>query len=495
MAHIGYSHLKTRLALGTLPVFRPAAVRPVTRVQELDTEIAIPSSLAPKDDDLIGHALFALKHEGTDLATLAAASPYFAPMDLVATLRETPRGRYIRKLCLLWETFTGQELHDLPATLGRNPAPLFDPQTYVTGTPVRNRRWSIDINGLGDFAHCPSVRRTPAIEACLAGDPLGEARAYLQGCTPTELDRVLSWAYLHETRSTYALEGEAPPSNKAEAFAAILREAGEPHALTEQYLTDLQNSVVTGALAREPGFRHRQNYLTDGSRGARGVTYLPPPSDLVHSIIGAIDRLANHQICTELEPLVRATLVSFGFVYVHPFLDGNGRISRFLAHYTLRQSGALPNGYILPLSVAMKRNESDYLHALQSFSRPARELWSVQWIDGDDFIFEFKGHESIYRFWDATPCVEFMYKMAEETLRHDVQGEVEFLHCYDAVLREADARFDIPGSTLSKLVRMAYDQRGVLSKNRRKQFVHEVPTEAFDFIETAVRERLTKATA
>lgn len=85
----------------------------------------------------------------------------------------------------------------------------------------------------------------------------------------------------------------------------------------------------------------------------------------------------------------------------------------------------------------------------------ARELWSVQWIDSDEFNFEFKGHGSIHRFWDATPCVEFMYKIAEETLRHDLQGEVEFLHRYEAVLREADARFDIPGSTLSQLVRMA----------------------------------------
>jgi hypothetical protein len=74
-----------------------------------------------------------------------------------------------------------------------------------------------------------------------------------------------------------------------------------------------------------------------------------------------------------------------------------------------------------------------------------------------------------------------------------MQGEVEFLHCYDAVLRETDERFDIPGSTLSKLIRMAHQQGGVLSKNRRKQFLDEVPQEALDFIETAVRERLPRA--
>ena len=83
--------------------------------------------------------------------------------------------------------------------------------------------------------------------------------------------------------------------------------------------------------------------------------------------------------------------------------------------------------------------------------------------------------------------------MAEETLRHDLQGEVEFLHCYDAVLRETNERFDIPGSTLSKLIRMAYQNSGVLSQNRRKQFLHQVAPEALDFIETAVRARLPAA--
>jgi len=82
--------------------------------------------------------------------------------------------------------------------------------------------------------------------------------------------------------------------------------------------------------------------------------------------------------------------------------------------------------------------------------------------------------------------------MAEETLRQDLQGEVEFLHCYDAVLRETDERFDIPGSTLSKLIRMAYQQGGLLSKNRRKQFSTRSP-EAFDFIGAQCSGAITRA--
>ena len=131
---------------------------------------------------------------------------------------------------------------------------------------------------------------------------------------------------------------------------------------------------MTNPYVREASFRHTQNYLSDGAPGARGVTYVPPPADPIPSIIEGIGRLANGALCPGLDPLVRAALVSFGFVFVHPFSDGNGRLSRFLAHYALCQSGELPDGLILPLSRAMKRNEQDYLKALQSFSRPARCL-------------------------------------------------------------------------------------------------------------------------
>jgi Fic family protein len=74
-----------------------------------------------------------------------------------------------------------------------------------------------------------------------------------------------------------------------------------------------------------------------------------------------------------VDPIVAASVLSFGFVYIHPFMDGNGRLSRFLFHQALCQSGRLEKGLLLPVSVAMKRNEADYLAALQQFSRLARE--------------------------------------------------------------------------------------------------------------------------
>jgi Fic/DOC family len=218
---------------------------------------------------------------------------------------------------------------------------------------------------------------------------------------------------------------------------------------------------------------------------------VPPPAELLPSLIDGQAKLADGRLADGLHPLLRAALVSFGFVFAHPFLDGNGRLSRFLAHYTLCQSGALSSGYILPLSTAMKRNESAYLAALQSFSVPARELWQVNWLDADSFTFDFRGHSSIYRYFDATRLCEFTYAMAQESLRHDLRAEIEFLHCYDRVLREVNALYDIDGTTLSKLIRMTLSNGGTLSKLRRKQFAPALPVEVFTYIEERVREAQT----
>ncbi|HEY7889423.1 MAG TPA: Fic family protein [Steroidobacteraceae bacterium] len=488
MPTLGYAYVHERLGLRVPPVAAPAVIRSVTRVERLANELAVPAKRAPAAD-VIEHLLFALKHEGTDLQVLAAACRHLEPASLLARLRAVPAGQYIRKLCAIWEHTTGRMLEDLPAGIAGTTATLFDPELYLTlDSAKRDKRWGVVFNGLGDWDFCPSVRRTPALEALLQADLLGQVRAFLNDVPPGQLDRALAWAYLDETRSTYEIEGERPASNKAEAFAALLRKAHERQMLDESHWVELQNATVTSPFAREASFRTYQNHLSDGAPGARGVTYVPPPPELIHSLMASIARLANLETGSGIDPLVRAALVSFGFVFVHPFGDGNGRLSRYLAHYALCQSGGLPNGAILPLSAAMRRNELAYLRALQSFSTAARALWQVQWIDAADFNFNFLGEPCIYRYWDATACVTFLCEMALEALRKDLREEVAFLGCYDETVRRVNERFDLAGSTLSKVIRMAYQNGGVVSKNRRKQFAHLVEPEALDFIEAQVSE-------
>jgi hypothetical protein len=212
------------------------------------------------------------------------------------------------------------------------------------------------------------------------------------------------------------------------------------------------------------------------------VTYLPPPPGLARELMSELAGLAA-TAPKMVDPIVAAAVIAFGFVFIHPFMDGNGRLSRFLFHHALCQSGQLEKGLLLPVSVAMKRHEADYLTTLQQYSRQVRERWGVRWIDEGQYDFTFHGTSAIYRYWDATPCVEFGYRMAEQALEIELRQETEFIARYDRIARAVNAAFDVRGSELAALIRCCLDNGGLLSKNRRKQFADRVPEKVFDCIE------------
>ena len=364
-------------------------IKPVTRISMIGDCLAVPHAVALAVDSVLEHILFALKHEGINLGILAQALEVVSADSLLRELEKAPNGLFIRKVCYLWEGSTRQRL-DYNKPINSRVSPLFDPQCYVTGPSTRNSRWRIDFNGLGSLAYCATVERTPEIEALLSFDILDRAKSFMATLPPEMMDRAIQWAYLHETRDSFAIEKEQPSEEKSRRFVQLLRQ-------------ELMEELM--AFANQP---------------VRGV-----------------------------DPLVAAAVTAFGFVFLHPFMDGNGRLSRFLIHQTLCHYGALENGLLLPVSVAMKHEEQAYLEALKGFSRPTREFWDVTWLDGDQMAFDFIGHPSIYRYWDATCCVEFTLQMARRALEVELREETEFLERYDRVIKAVNQRFDVRGSDLS----------------------------------------------
>jgi hypothetical protein len=485
---IGYQYLCNSLDLTAFGPVRPARLAPVTRILRQDGNLSVPQKSAPQSAEPLDHLLFALKHEGMELQILAEALPKVEPSALLAELRRTPNGSYIRAACYLWEHFTGQQLSDLPAVGGAIHR-LFDPQDYVTGPDQYVSRWRLRFNGLGSLDYCATVRRTERLQEALQGDVLADVDAFVHSLDRSMLERALSWAYLSETESSYAIEREAPGEDRQRRFVRLLQRAHERAPLSEDYLLELQNEIVANPYARAAQFRQQQNRLRNALRGAGGVTYLPPPPEWVPELMGALMAFSNRS-AEDIDPIVFASVVSFGFVFIHPFMDGNGRLSRFLFHHALCRSGRLAEGGLLPVSVAMKHNEAEYLSALQSFSRPARERWSVRMVDDTEFETRFNGHPAMYRYWDATACVEYGFSMARQALDIHLKQEVATIGRYDKVYAAVNARFDLSGDDLATLIISALQNQGVVSKNRRKQFALQVPSEAFGVIEQHARAAL-----
>lgn len=491
MSVVGYAWIQDAVQAPDFLGDRHARVAPVNRIERLpEGALLVPVKQAPADE-MLPQALFAIKHEGIRLDLLAAALRRIPPEQLVELVRSAPNGVYIRKLGHLWEGLHRQRLPGLDdLAVAAAYVPLFEPDDYIVGTSHRDARWRIEFNGLGDLSFCPVVRKTPALTCLLQKDILGQTQAFAEAIDDAMLERALSWAYLSETEGSFAIEGETPSHDKAALFAALLKRAHEQQPLTEDLLIELQNAAISNPFDKAVQFRTEQNRLQKDTRGAAGVTYVPPWPDLAVELMDKLMSLGNRRP-EQLDPLVHAAVVSFAFVFIHPFMDGNGRLSRFLLHHCLGQSGRLPPQFLLPVSVAMKKHEAQYLQALTSFSKPARQLCRVTWAGDEHYSYEWAdGADIWFRYMDLTRCAEFALDMAEAALDTHLRQEVDFLGLFDRVARYINDRHDLRSSDLTTLIVTIYQNGGRLSNNRRKRFAERVPEPALDAIEMAVSQAM-----
>ena len=85
--------------------------------------------------------------------------------------------------------------------------------------------------------------------------------------------------------------------------------------------------------------------------------HVPPPREAVRDCMPVLFDL----LASESEPAVRVVLGHFVFVYIHPYMDGNGRIGRFLMNVMLASGG-------YPWTVIPVGRRSDYMAALEAAS-------------------------------------------------------------------------------------------------------------------------------
>lgn len=488
---IGYSYLINKLHLRVASSIPVSTVDPKARAITRGKDgLRIPASMQIDDNDLVGHVLFALKNEGVHLEALYAILPLIEPNGIQDQLNATPNGKYVRQMGFLYETFTGHEF--TVAITASAYVDLFDDSLYLTGSNRYDKKYKINQNGLGNLDYCPTVRKTDELIALIQRDLFSELDDFIEQVGgSSELKRTLGWAYLSETKSSFDIENEKPSADKAEQFVALLHEAHQAQPLTEDYLSHLQRHVITNPFIQEFFYRIKQNWLQQGGSlymGRPNVTYIPPTPEDNQRLMAGLLAYANSEFPKDSnEALIKAFMVSFGFVFNHPFLDGNGRISRFLLHHSLCRAGLIEDGFILPLSSAIAANEADYLKSLESVSARIRPLWRVPYIDVErgEIEVRYRGSSDPYRFWDGTEIAEFGLRMAHYALDHSLIDEQAYLERFDRADKEVNKRFDIQNKDRNNLIRMiAGEQR--LSKRRRKQFSQRIPHDVLDAVEQIV---------
>jgi hypothetical protein len=414
---------------------------------------------------LEGHLTFALKYEGLDLAVLKRLFLAVDPADVQTIIRARRTGRYARRIWFLYEWLTGRTLDVASADMGTY-VPALDPAQQVEAAGENSPRHRVRNNLPGTPGFCPLVFRTPVIEQFMALNLEQRAREVVSRVPRDLLARTAAFLLLKDSTSSYVIEGERLPQDRIQRWGRAIGEAGRmPLSLDE--LLRLQRIVIGDERFVHLGLRREGGFVGEHDR----QTHAPIPdhigarpedvSSLVEGMI-AFDRGVEER----LDAVIAAAILAFGFVYIHPFEDGNGRIHRYLIHHVLARRGYSPQGVHFPVSAAILARIDEYRVVLESYSR--RLLPVIEWQPtGTNNVTVINDTADFYRFFDATPHAEFLYACVRQTIEHDLPDETRFLESFDRFRAVVNAIVDMPDRTLDNLFGFLRQNRGHLSKRAR----------------------------
>ncbi|MEI4263503.1 Fic family protein [Roseovarius sp. D0-M9] len=415
--------------------------------------------------DLDGHLTFALKYEGLDLAALTRLFAATGPDAIAEIVRNKPTGSYARRIWFLYEWLTDSRLN-LPDAEGGRYVPVVDPEQQFATEGKNAPRYRVKNNLPGTRDFCPLVFRTQVLEEFIAMDLAGRARAVIADVPRDLLARTAAFLLLKDSRSSYAIEGERPPQDRIQRWGRAIGEAGR-QPLDRDELLRLQRIVIGDARFIKLGFRDEGGFVGEHDRETR----MPLPDhisarheDLAPLTDGmiAFDQGASRHS----DPIVSAAILAFGFVYIHPFEDGNGRLHRYLIHHVLAERGFNPPGVVFPVSAAIYERIDEYRTVLESYS--ARLLPLIEWEPTEKFnVRVLNDTGDFYRFFDATPQAEFLYSCVQKTIEEDLPFETTFLRNYDAFRSQVEAIVDMPDRTIDLLFRFLQQNGGILSRRAR----------------------------
>jgi hypothetical protein len=381
---------------------------------------------------------------------------------------------------------TGRSL-DIENAPGAAAIDLLDPDVYFTGKPRLSKRHRVRDNLLGIGRFCPIIRRTKALTEFLELDLAARARETVGRTGAHLVARAASFMLLADSRASFEIEGERPPRNRLERWGRAVLQAGK-NRLTLDEIIRLQRVLIEDTRFIHAGLRPDSIFLGERDRhgdplpefiGARPEDL----ADLMGGLLEANDRMREDG----LDPVLKAAATAFGFVYVHPFQDGNGRMHRCLIHHVLAERKFTPSGMVFPVSSVMLDRIDDYRQTLQDHTGPLMPF--IEWRSTPERNIEVLNETAdLYRYFDCTEAAAFLYACVAHTVEHDLPREIEYLRRHDEAIRRTMDAVEMPDRVAENLVMFIRQNNGTLSKKRREAEFKKLRDEEVTLIEGIVND-------
>lgn len=408
-------------------------------------------------DDLISHIYFALKYEGIDLLILKTIFQYIGEAGIRTAILNEPTGQYSRRVWFLYEWLLSSKLN-IPDLKTGTYVEIVNPAQQYTGPNVNSTRHRVKNNLPGTNEFCPLIRRTAA------------------------------FLLLKDSKASFAIEGEFPPNMRARNWGKAIGQAGK-NPLTVSEIERLQHIVIGSRKLKDMGIRQEEGFIGEHDR----ETFTPIPDHIcakaedLSSLMNGFLNTNNLLQTSDYDPVLTAATIAFGFVFIHPLSDGNGRIHRYLIHHVFTSMGYTRRDMIFPVSAAILDRISDYQHVLEDYS--SHRIDFIDWESTPSHGIRILNETiDLYRYFDLTLQAEFLYECVEETITRIIPKEINYLEKYDRIKNAINSIINLPNTRVDLLIKVLNQNKGKLSDRKRQKDFDELSEEDISMIEQSYAE-------
>jgi len=468
---VGYGALIESLKLALPMPLKLAIISSKRRKYENDNWLVFTPRHQPQET-IYDHIVFALKYEGINLLFFKKLFEQLTSNTIEKWITNEPQSQYSRKIWFLFEWLMQKKL-SVPDLKEGNYIALIDKGLqYANTISYNSSRHRIKDNLPGTFDFCPLIHKTVKLEKYIAEDLSNKTNAVISGLRKDILLRTSAFLLLKDSKASFTIEGENPTQNRAVRWGRAIGQAGSKP-LSKEELLRLQQIIIENSRFVQMGYRTEGGFVGEHDR----TTGEPIPEHIsarwqdVEKLVTGLMNTARQMEESKYHPVLMAAEIAFGFVFIHPFVDGNGRLHRYLIHHLLAKMKFTPQGIIFPVSAAILERIDDYRKVLESYSYPLLEF--IEWRKTPKNNVEVLNDTiDYYRYFDATLLAEFLFESIDYTIRKIIPEEVAYLQRYDAMKAWIDDRFQMPDKMVALLIRFLEQNKGSLSKRaKEKEFV------------------------
>jgi Fic family protein len=439
------------------------------------------------NDDIKSHIVFALKYEALDLYILKKIFELTGKEVVLRMLDEEPTSQYSKRAWFLYEWLLDEKLDVQDLNRGSY-IEIVDATIQFTGQSVNSTRHRVRNNLPGTPDYCPMIRKTEKLENYIQKNFSKAIETGLGKKDKNLIKRTAAFLLLKDSKASFAIEGEYPPNLRARNWGKAIGQSGKTP-LTVLEIERLQDIVIGNKKLKYMGIRKGEGFIGEHDRDS----FTPMPDhisarakDLPSLMKGVLDTNGILQQAG-YDPVLAAATIAFGFVFIHPLSDGNGRIHRYFIHHILTKMGYTKRGMIFPISSAILDRIDEYQDILEHFSSQRVDL--IEWKETTDHNVEILNETiDLYRYFDLTKQAEFLYECVEDTIEKIIPAELNYLEKYDRMTQFVNDHTTLPNTKVDLLIKFLDQNEGKLSKKKREKQFEELGNKEIRILEEAFQE-------